>query len=422
MCQSHQSDRPRRRLPTRTVLLRVTSAFSTFAALLVAFAPIHAVAQQVDDRDVSVRDRSRPEYDPQGLRFGGFTLDASVALGVGWTDNVLAAETNEQSDTIYALEPQARLTSNWSRHEAVFEAGGRAESHSDLSSEDVDTYFGRAAGRLDIGSRTTVRASVLAAHDEEPRTVTDAPIGGAPVEFNRTDGSLSLSHNFNRVTLTGTLAARDRDYETTQNFRDNTTSAATGRADIQLSPRFGAVLIATADQREYDNTPLLDSDGYTVLAGLSLGLTNLLRGEVTLGQFSRDYDSGASTEGLAVAANVDWFVTGLTTINVSARQNAEEVIGAVAIPYTNRQFGARVDHELFRNVILTAGADVGRREYDTIDRDDDYVAADVGFDYFLNPRVALRGRYQFERLESEGVNRFRDFEANAATLGVAFRL
>jgi hypothetical protein len=168
----------------------------------------------------------------------------------------------------------------------------------------------------------------------------------------------------------------------------------------------------------------LSSEGTTLLAGVNMNFTDLLVGEITAGRFTRDYDGGASADGLAVLANLEWYPTGLTTVTFNARQNAEDVVGATtATPFTESQYGVRVDHELLRNVILTAGAQAGRREYeDPIDREDEVVSAEVGADYIMNRRIALRARYTFDDVQSSGADRYRDFEVNAFTLGVSFRL
>src|SRR5690606_24629881 len=114
----------------------------------------------------------------------------------------------------------------------------------------------------------------------------------------------------------------------------------------------------------YDNNPtpaIVNSEGRTLLAGVSVNFTDLMRGEINVGQFEREYDAGNSVEGLAVAANLEWYPTGLTTVTVTGRRNSEDVIGATeSQPFTETEFGARVDHELLRNLILTAGAQIGR--------------------------------------------------------------
>lgn len=400
--------------------LRFQSALSCFAASLIAFAPMHAFAQ---NDDYSVRNRARPEFDPAGRNVGAFHLDASVWLDAAATDNVFAEEANEDSDTILSAAPQVSLQSNWARHSLRAEAGGRFENHQDFSNEDANTGYGNLSGRLDIGSRSSVSGFAGTAHEVEARTDADAPLGGDRVEYDTTDLRVGAAHEFNRIRLSGALERTEYEYDGSQAFRDNEQNVVRGRVDYAVTPRIGALLTASADEREYDNTPGINSDGASVLVGATVNFTELLVGEASVGQFNRDYDNGTTVDGLAIDANVAWYVTGLTTLTFNASRNVEDTSAvAGAQPYTESEYGARVDHELRRNVILTAGVQAGQREYDSIDRDDDFTRADVGGDYLLNRRVAIRARYTFNDVQSDGADRYRDFEENEFSIGVRFAL
>jgi hypothetical protein len=167
----------------------------------------------------------------------------------------------------------------------------------------------------------------------------------------------------------------------------------------------------------------------TYLTGINVNLTDLMRGEITLGQFERDYDFGADTEGTAVAGNIEWYVTRLTTLTFFASQDGQESGAFVAVPYTATNYGARVDHEFMRNVILTAGVAFGERDYENTDllgapydRADEYFSGDVGVEYLMNRRVAFNLRYRHEELESDGVDRYRDFDQDVISAGVSLRL
>jgi hypothetical protein len=403
--------------------VRLRPVLSLFAASLILLAPVHALAQDQQE-SVSVRDRPRPEYDPLGMRFGGFNLHASLDLGLTSTDNLFAEETGEDEDTIFTAGLRGRLSSDWSRHALAFEAGGTTVSHDDFSSEDHDTAFAGASGRLDIGARSNLSARARFAHEVEPRNDPDAPAQGIPlVEYDRTELAASAQHTFNRFRVTGTVAQAQNEYDGAQSVRDFDETSLTGRVEAELTPRIGLLAQATTDERDYDNTPALSSEGQTYLVGATINFTDLMQGEIALGHFEREYDLPLTTDGVAASARLEWYITRLTTITLAARRNAEDVIGATtAIPYIQTEYGGRVDHELLRNVILTGGVEFGRREYEVIDRDDEYMSADVGADYLVNHRVVLRGRYVHDEVESDGVNAYRDYEENRVTFGVGLRL
>lgn len=371
-----------------------------------------------------MRERPRPEYDPLGKRFGGFNLHATLDLGATYTDNLFAEETGEDEETIYTAGLHGRLESNWSRHALGFEAGATTVSHDEFSSEDHDTYYAGTAGRIDIGSSSNVSARARFSHEVEARNDPDAPAQGIPLaEYDRTDMAISAQHRFNRFRVSGTVGQTEHDYDGTQSFRDYDETRLTGRVEAEVTPRIGLLLEATTDERDYDNTPTLSSEGTTYLVGATINLTDLMQGHVAVGQFEREYDSGDSTDGLAVSAALEWYVTRLTTLTFNAQRNSEDNVGATtASPFVESQYGARVDHELLRNVILTGGVQFGRREYETIDRDDDYVFAEVGADWLINRHLVARGRFMHDEVESDGVNAYRDYEESRFTLGLGIHL
>jgi hypothetical protein len=404
------------------------------ATAMIAFAPFGASAQQNPQQGsaevnqvVSVRDRPRPEFDPLGIRLGGFTLNGQVDLSATNTDNLFASASGaEQDDVIFLVSPSVRLRSDWPRHELNLEAGADFRSHSDFSSEDSTSGYVGARGRLDVRSSTNLGGYVRLAQEVEPRTNPDALTFGDPVEITRETAGLSAEHRFNRVRVRGGLDWGSFDFDDSglidQDFRDYDRGAVTGRVQVEVSPRIGALAQVILDEREYDSNPLLDSNGQTYLVGLSIDWNDLLRGEVSLGQFNRDYDSGTDVSGTAIAATLDWYVTRLTTLQFDASRAAEDTGATTVSPYVQSEVGARVDHELLRNVLLNAAVRFGRREYEVIDRDDDYTSLQLGADYLLNRRVALFGRYNLNETESDGLAAYRDYDVNAFTVGVSLRL
>lgn len=403
--------------------VRSKSLVSLLAAALITVTPFQALAQTAENESVSVRNRPRPETDPLGKRVGGFTLFANLDLGLTSTDNLFAAEVNEQDDIYTTIGPSVRLRSNWSRHQLEMDAGAEFRGHQDFSNEDADTNYAGIRGRLDIGSNSNVSAMARIANEVESRFDPDAPVGGDPVEYDRTEMALRAEHTFNRFRVSGTLATSEYDYEAGQNFRDNDETRLTGRVEAAITPRISLVLQASQDERDYDNFPALNSEGQTILAGATVNLTELLRGEVTVGQFERDYDNGATVDGTAIAANMEWYVTRLTTVTLDARRDGEDTGSTTAAePYVATEIGARVDHELLRNVILSAGVRMGDREYEGLDRDDEFRSAQVGATYIMNRRVELNatlGRYE---TESTGADRYRDYDATEIRVGVSLRL
>ncbi len=410
-------------------ILRNRPLLSGFGALLIALAPTTAFAQTPTqqtatqpDQPIAVRDRSHPEYDPLGMRFGAFKLNGSLDLEAAGTDNVFAASSSTaQDDFIYAAAPTLRLSSDWSRNALVIDAGGRFTRYRDHSTEDADTGYIRGAGRLDVGTSTSISASARFAHQVTPRTDPDNPLIGGPVEYDRTDGSIGIQQRFVRFTVTGDLSASDYSYDTLS-ARDNTQTVAHGRVTFDLSPRIGLLADATLDSRDYDNSPTVSSDGQVYLAGVTMN-GDLFRGELSAGYFRREFKGLPTFDGLAVSGNLSWFVTELTTVTFDAHRDANAEIGLTSgFPYITTELGIQVDHELLRNVIISAEYRRGKRDYDTIDRNDDYSRISVGADYVLNRHAAIRVRFDHFDDNSSGTMAYHDYKMNTGTVGLSLRL
>lgn len=407
--------------------VRLHPAFSVFAASLIALVPLEARAQDVAASSVSVRDRARPEYDPLGLRFGGFDLNAKVDVGVATTDNLFASQSNEQNDLIYTVAPQARLSSHWSRHALSVAAGVARTAHRDFSREDSTTGFVSGQGRLDVGRDTTISGAARWARAVEPRTAIDAANSGEPVKYDVTQASVTAAHAFNALRVSATAARTEYNYHNAagappQDVRDSKENAGTIRLEYAVSPRIGVVGEATFDERKYENDPGLTSNGHTYLAGVNINLTDLIKGQIEVGQFNRDYDLGRHVNGAAVDANLEWYVTQLTTLSFNANRDAGDQGANTTDPYVESRYGAHVDHELLRNLIVSAGVQRGTRDYKGIDRSDDFTYGEVGAEYILNRRVALSARYQHDSVDSSGVNRYRNYDVNTFSLGLSLRL
>jgi hypothetical protein len=208
-----------------------------------------------------------------------------------------------------------------------------------------------------------------------------------------------------------------------QDFRDHDENIGNARVEFALTPRVGLFGDATYNTRDYkNNSPLdLNSSGHIYAVGVSFDITQVIRGELSVGSYEQDYKdptighlSGATYNG-----HVQWFPTQLTTVSFNLSRGVEESATPGA-SFLHTQASVRVDHELYRNVILTAGVAAGKLEYSGVNRTDNTVEADVGADYLLNRRVRLHAGYVFDRDRSNLPTQ--DFEANRFTIGVAFHL
>ena len=384
-------------------------------------APIHTASAQteeiVDDRNVSVRDRLRPGYDAVGVPAGAVTVFPEASVTGTFNDNIYATDTNTESDFITTLAARVSAVSTWSRHALNLRAGLAQYLYNDNDDEDRLDWDVGGDGRIDITRDTNVTAGLSYAELSEDRGAPNAiGLASEPTEYSLLAANAALNHRFNRVTSRIGATYSDFDYDTVpltgggvlnQDFRDREEYTQLLRLGYDVSPDTNVYVQGTLNQREYDQKPPVvalnrDSDGYAVVAGADFRLTNLAQGGVYAGYQSQDYADPTLPEidGVAFGANVDWFVTPLTTVRFEAGSAIEETIAAGASGYTDNSAGLRIDHELMRNVIVGGAISFANQDYEGIARDDDVTRAGLSVDYLLNRNFSLRLGYDYADRDS----------------------
>jgi hypothetical protein len=429
------------------ISLLTWSGVAAFAVL----APVAASAQAVEaDRGVGVRDRYKAEYEPLGIRAGAFLIRPDLEVAAEYNDNVFAQGTDEESDTVFRIAPSVAIESNWSRNALGLRARVVDWRYMDFSSEDRTDWGVDATGRLDVGARSALRFTAGYENTFESRYDAAAPFSLEPSEYTSTYGSVGFRHEFNRLQIQGDVTLRSYDFKSFDNILGGTTSQDNrdydridyaARADYDL-PKGGVVFVEGGfNTRDYDQETAFagaggplnqDSDGYRALVGARVDLTNLLSGEVAAGYTKQSYDDArlSNASGLAVRADLEWFVTGITTIGFGgSREVQESQIFFNPDPLGNVGGGAvvssvygRVDHELLRNVVLSG--DVAYRDFDykSFDRNDKRIEAGVGVDYLMNRTFKFGLGYRYDDRKSDGLAAGEEFTANRLIFKVTARL
>ena len=398
---------------------------SLAAAGILAASACGAYAQQAgeagtdltDVRGQSVMERARPGYDAAGIRAGGFMVYPTASVTESYDDNIYATPTNETDDFVTTLAAGVAVNSTWSRHALNLNAGLSQDFYADNSDEDRFNWNIGAGGTLDVTSMTALSGSLSYAQRYEDRGDPSSPAAAnEPIEYTLFTGAAALSQNFARMTATVGGEYLDYDYDDSataggvpidQDFRDREEFIERVRLAYNISPDTNIYVEGQLDQREYDLQPpavavTRDSDGRQVVVGSEFRLTNLAQGGAYIGYQERDCDAAAfgDTDGLAYGANVDWFVTPLTTVIFTADQSVQETTVGGASGYDRQRLGVDVDHELMRNLILSGGASYGNNDFGSSPREDDLLGAHAGLLYLLNRNFDVGLRYTFEDRDS----------------------
>jgi hypothetical protein len=373
--------------------------------------PTEARSNFARDRNVGVRQRPHEGYEARGLRTGAFLVYPKISATVERNDNIYAAARNEQDDVIWRVMPEIAATSDWSRHSLSAYARAALNRYQDFGTEDTDDYGAGVNGRLDILRGANIAGGLDYARLTEPRTSPNSPTAALePVRYDLTSARIQGQREFNRLRLSARYGFQQFEYKSPartgggivdQSFRDRDVNILSGRADYAVSPDTALFFEVSGNKRDYRTRPAgglnRDSDGMQALVGANFELGALTRGEVAVGYISQKFDDPAlrKINGYGARAEVEWFPTQLTTVTVTGSRTVEDSAAPNAGAYLSSNIGAQVDHELLRNVILTAQASYGRDDYDVINRRDNRVNASVAATYLINRTLGLTAAYSY---------------------------
>lgn len=390
----------------------------------------------------AVLDRRQPAYDPEPIRLGAFIVNANADASVVYIDNVRASSTDKESDTIARLGVEVAARTNWSLHEVGAEVSAFRNEYMDSGDESSNNLLARVRGRLDVTRDVSIGAAVFAEDRTESRTDLANSVGlDRPIEFSRVGASMYANYQSDRFRWTNFVQVAEEDYEDgrqigsgipiDQDYRDNSETVLRSRLSYAVSPNLAVYTQAAAIDRSYDQAQFLggdfrsrDSSGYTLTAGVDFELNALVRGDIAVGYLNeeKDDDYFEDVSGLSVDGRVQWFPTRLTTFGFTAGRRVVD-IGVIDSPSAlQTTFGARVDHELRRNVILSAAANVSSYEYQEIDRSDDVNDLSLTAAYKVNKRVHLEAFARHIGRDSSGVGVFGDPSYDVNQIGVGLKL
>lgn len=393
------------------------------------------------DKYVAVLDRPQPEFDQEPIRLGAFLVEPSLTAAVGTDSNVFASENNKQSDVIGQIGASVRARTDWNNHEVGLAVSGRQNEYFDLGNESNFEFRSRLNGRLDVTRELSLTGVAYFDDRTEARTeISNSITNQAPIEFNRAGGIAGVNYVNDRIKVSVAADVSDWNYEdgtnedgleADQDFRDHTRLVGTARASYAVSPNVAVYGQGEIEDRSYDNPTTFggatferDSQGYSVLAGVDFELNSLIRGDIGVGYFQEDREDAAleDIDGLSVEGNVSWFPSELTTVSLRAARSTQDQGFVQAPSAVVSSFGARIDHELLRNVVLSAYGSFENANFDTIDREDDTLDLAAEGTWKLNKRVHLNVFVRNFDRDASGVSTLGAQSFNKFLSGIGLRL
>lgn len=387
------------------------------------------------NRNISVRQRPRPDYEALGIRAGAFLVYPKVEVAQAFNDNIYAVATGETSDTILHFRPEVTVESNWSQHFVSLYGRGAINRHRHARKEDRDEFGVGGVSRLDVSRMSNLGLGAEFSRGFEPRTSPSAPVGSVrPIVFDTTSVFAVGAFTSGRIKLSSRIDLRRLDYANgidpsgrtiAQDQRDRDVGSLLGRVDFATSPDAAVFVQIAGNRRDYDRggsaaNPARDSQGVEVLAGADFEVSVLVRGEVAVGYIRQDFDNPlyADAQRSGGRARIEYFASPLTTVTLGAGRTLEDAVTQGAGGYVSSSASITLDHELLRNLILSGRLTYASDRYEGIDRRDARLSASLGATYLVNRRLGLNASLWTQKIASDGLDRDQDFTINRLSLAL----
>lgn len=410
----------------------------TWATLWMVTSVVGATSVQAQEEDFFIRDkyqavteRGQPEYDPLPIILGAFEANSEVGFGAGTTSNLFATQDNEVDDIYVGVVPQINLSSTWSRHALGLSGAIDHLEFSDVDSESRTNIRLGADGRLDASSNLAIFGAIRAEDIAEPRSnVASIQDASEPVDVTQLGGEAGLEYQAGRLKLRGALGLETYDFDDIQlnsgliqdqDFRDRDVTSATARVSYAVERDWALFAEAIQTDSDYDAPNIFnafnrDSSGTIVRVGTDFELKSLIRGDIGVGyqQFEYDDPTFVDVDGLSVAANLQWFVTQLTTISGGAQRAVIDPGLANTSSAIQSSASVRADHELRRNLVITGGASFTNFEFENFNREDDRLNLSAGAIWKLNRNIWVDGAIELTDQSSD----VQEFTENRFLIGI----
>ncbi len=374
----------------------------------------------------TVRDRSRPYWDPLGVRMGSFIIRPSIDIASEHTDNAALSQNNKISDVRAILRPAFSADSNWLRHALSLNLAGEIGRHASSTSEDYAQFDAALLGRIDVRRNTVIDTALGYNISQEARNSAAGAAASAKRPFIYVyHGSMRATQRFNRLSVSLRGSMDYSDYE--NNDRDYVDLAATGRLAYEIAPGMSVYGEVEYSARRHDERldsagAARNSDGISGALGATFELGRHVRADAALGYITRDYEDASLKDVAAFSASADlaWNVTELTTLRAGVSTSVDETTIVNASANLVREVVFGVDHELLRNLVVGAEFTLGStRAVGNSDRDIVY-SVDLNADYRLSRKMALRAN--LTRTKQESTRAGGDYTEHKITLGLDLKM
>jgi hypothetical protein len=389
--------------------------------------------------NVSITERPHPEYDALGVRLGSFIVNPQLSTSLGYSDNVFNDNDNKRSDVYTSFQPYVAIASDWSVHQIRITGSGDIRRYAKQTLQNQDAWNLQASERVDVSSALTVRVDGQIGRTYESPFSADVVANLIrPSRYLRGFAGTRISYDAGRSRLIGTLDRTSYEFSSVQfsnggvrdqTYRDRVTYNGSATYELGFTPSLSFYTRLEADRNNYATDRAFgaanrDSNGYRVIAGSNFDIAGVARGTVGLGYSYRKFDASgtySTKSGFSVEARGDWFASELTTVGVLLQRRLIDVDLSNAGTSWDNKIRVTVDHELLYNMIVTVGAEVGKREYPERNVSTDIYRAELSSRYQVTRWLGLDANVGYGSNRPSGQGLGNPFNELRAALSIRIR-
>lgn len=387
--------------------------------------PMSTPPQSTPQRPGQVTPHPSENYDPPGIRLGGFLLYPTLELVEMYNDNIFATTNNRVGKFVTVVNPRVDLRSNWNNHALHLFAAGSLGFYHGASSENFQDFSIGASGRLDIQRNWYLFGGASFSRKHEDRGTPNALFGPEPNEYFDTQANIGYYQKFNRVFVR--LEGRWERFNYTNNKSLNIAGVVNNEnrnrnefiESLRVGYEFlegtelwlqGALNQRLYDQR-FDNLGFQrSSTGWEVVAGANVDLGGITQLEGFAGFRAQDYRDARLGEirGAIFGFGGTWNPYRPLFIKPYVKRTIEETnIGGYS-GYWSTVAGVNVDYRVRPNIRLAAGAAFAWDDYrlnnqvpGTPARFDRYLTLEIGLQYRPTENFFIGPTYQYTNRDSD---------------------
>ena len=357
------------------------------ALLLAVFAAAPAHAQLIDRyfpagipgygaaAGVTVQSRARPEWEPLGIRLGAVVVRPTLSTGVGFTSNA-TGQPGGRASALAQTTGSILAATDWGRHALGGYLSFDDQRYLSATTQSATSWTAALGGTAEIGRDQLVLGAAHLDLFQTARALDGLAID-RPGRYQVNNARASYVWRSGRLSLTPGLALSTTSYEdvfvagrrVVQRYRDRTATEANITARWELAPLRDLVLDLRSVRfdfaRHEPGQPSRDATTFAALAGIDYAASAVWRVRALAGIQHRSFADPTlkPVTGPMAELSAIWAPSGLTTLTATLSRRIEDAAERAAVSYTFTGLRLAIDHELYRNLVLAAYADLQQAEY-----------------------------------------------------------